>query len=181
MKYILYILIFGKILFNSTSDCFANSKVSNDSLIVIGKLFDGQNGQFVTTGLIEVNGNKFEIEPSGDFNITIPKESTLQITIKSVGYRPLMIKYSQISSDKVDLEKVLMFQGSMTFINYECRSWQLLCKYHRSRHSKGLDRDTRKERIKSNEMIEKFNYHFQGNEYPFRCNKKNDLVTIEIY
>jgi hypothetical protein len=181
MKYLLYILIFGKILFNSTSDCLANSEVSNDSLTVIGKLFDAQNGQFIAMGMIEVNGKRFDIGPSGDFNITIPKMSILQMTIMSVGYRPLRIKYSQISSDKIDLEKVLMFQGSMTLINYDCRSWQLLCKYHRSRYSKGLDRDTRKERIKSNGIIEKFNYYFEGNEYPFRCNKKNELITVEIF
>ena len=172
MKYILYILILGKVLLSSTSDCVANSEVLNDSLIVIGKLIDGQNGQFIATGMIEVNGNKFDIGPSGDFNITIPKESILQFTIKSVGYRPLMIKYSNLGSDKIDFEKVLMFKGSMTLINYDCRSWQLLCKYHESRYSKGLDRHTRKERIKYNEIIEKFNYHFEGNEYPLRCNKK---------
>ncbi len=178
MKYLLYFLIFGKILFNSTSDCFANSEGSNDSLIVIGKLFDAQNGQFIAKGMIEVNGNKYEIGPSGDFNILIPKETILQFTFKSIGYRPLMIKFSKNTFDKIDLEKVLMFQGSMTLINYECRSWQLLCKYRENRYSKGLDRYTRKERIKSNEIIKKFDYHFEGNEYPFLCNKRNDLIVV---
>ena len=181
MKYLIYILILVGLLLKLTPDCYAISDVSEDSLVVMGKLIDAQNGQFIANGIIEVNGNKYNIGQSSDFNITIPKETNLQISVKSIGYRPLLIKYTTNNSDNIDLEKVLMFQDSMTLINYTCRSWQLLCKYHRNRHSKGLDKHSKKERIKSNEIIAKYNYSFKSDYYQFQYNKRTDLIIIELY
>ena len=174
------ILILTLFAYQATTVCKSNTICTNDSLVITGKLIEIENNKEIIVGTIELNGKNYSVGETGDFLIKINKTPDIKILFKSIGYRPLMIVNIRPDSDSINLGTIPMFIETQTLINYTCEWWQFICKYRRNRHSGGLDKYSRNERVKSNKTVDKYRFEFRKENYPIIHSRRNDLLTIEL-
>ena len=156
----------------------ANQKISEQIYAKIHDLKDAPDVKQLLSG--HVNGKNYSVGKTGDFLIKINKTPDIKILFKSIGYRPLMIVNIRPDSDSINLGTIPMFIETQTLINYTCEWWQFICKYRRNRHSGGLDKYSRNERVKSNKTVDKYRFEFRKENYPIIHSRRNDLLTIEL-